>query len=303
MVAARVTPEEHAAWQAKAEAAGVSPSRLLRQATARTRTWTAAEVERERTRQIARVGNNLNQIARWANTHASPMDAIEMIAYLVHIARTLDKVARVGREADGARLVHRPRDRLGRRGGRLPARRAGRGRPAPRGRRGPPRRSRRGGRRRRRAGVRAQVHLRRDRVGAGRPPDGRADRGRAPQVRADGVGGTGAGSLRVDGGRAQRARRRRSRACPRRAVRSGDGQEPQHRPARLAEDVRPAARRLQPRARLESARRPGAGAGAAARPPRLHRRGEAAGGSGGRGRPARVDPGLPGAARRARRRS
>ena len=51
----------------------------------------------------ARIGNNLNQIARWANTHASPMDAIEMIAYLVHIARTLDKVARVGREPDGAR--------------------------------------------------------------------------------------------------------------------------------------------------------------------------------------------------------
>ena len=105
MVAARVTPEEHAAWQAKAAAAGVSPSRLLRQAMARTRTWTAAaaEVERERTRQIARVGNNLNQIARWANTHASPMDAVEMIAYLLHIARTLDKLAGVGREPDGAR--------------------------------------------------------------------------------------------------------------------------------------------------------------------------------------------------------
>ena len=101
----RVSPAEVAAWRAKAEAAGVPLSDLLRQAMARTRTWTAAsaEVERERTRQIARVGNNLNQIARWANTHASPMDAIEMIAYLVHIARTLDKLARVGREADGAR--------------------------------------------------------------------------------------------------------------------------------------------------------------------------------------------------------
>ena len=105
VVRARVTPAEHADWQAKAEAAGVSPSRLLRQAMARTRTWTsaAAEVERERTRQIARVGNNLNQIARWANTHAAPMDAVEMIAYLLHIARTLDKVADVGREPDGAR--------------------------------------------------------------------------------------------------------------------------------------------------------------------------------------------------------
>ena len=105
VVRARVTPAEHADWQAKAEAAGVSPSRLLRQAMARTRTWTAAaaEVERERTRQIARVGNNLNQIARWANTHAAPMDAVEMIAYLLHIARTLDKLAAVGREPDGAR--------------------------------------------------------------------------------------------------------------------------------------------------------------------------------------------------------
>ena len=63
---------------------------------ARTRTWTAAAAEVERTRQIARVGNNLNQIARWANTHAAPMDAVEMIAYLLHIARTLDTVARVG---------------------------------------------------------------------------------------------------------------------------------------------------------------------------------------------------------------
>ena len=105
VVRARVTPAEHADWQAKAAAAGVSPSRLLRQAMARTRTWTAAaaQVERERTRQIARIGNNLNQIARWANTHASPMDAVEMIAYLLHIARTLDKLARVGREPDGAR--------------------------------------------------------------------------------------------------------------------------------------------------------------------------------------------------------
>ena len=31
----------------------------------------AAAVERGRTRQIARIGNNLNQIARWANTYAS----------------------------------------------------------------------------------------------------------------------------------------------------------------------------------------------------------------------------------------
>ena len=100
----RVSPAEVAAWRAKAEAAGVPLSDLLRQAMARTRTWTAAaaEVERERTRQVARIGNNLNQIARWANTHAAPIDAVEIIANLVCISQTLDKLARVGGEADDA---------------------------------------------------------------------------------------------------------------------------------------------------------------------------------------------------------
>ena len=49
----------------------MSLSALLRdgQAMARTRTWTApaAAAERERTRQIARIDNNLNQIVRWAS--------------------------------------------------------------------------------------------------------------------------------------------------------------------------------------------------------------------------------------------
>ena len=62
VVRARVLPSEHAAWQAKAAAAGISPSDLLRHAMARTRTWTAwaVAVERERTRQVAYIGNNLN---------------------------------------------------------------------------------------------------------------------------------------------------------------------------------------------------------------------------------------------------
>ena len=101
----RVSPAELTAWRARAQAAGVPLSDLLRQAMARTRTWTtaAAEFERERTRQIARIGNNLNQIARWANTNAAPIDAVEIIANLVYISHTLDKLARVGGEADDAR--------------------------------------------------------------------------------------------------------------------------------------------------------------------------------------------------------
>ena len=65
LVAVRLTPDESADWRAKAKAGGVPLSALIRRAMARTRTWTvpAAEVERDRTRQVSRIGNNLNQIA------------------------------------------------------------------------------------------------------------------------------------------------------------------------------------------------------------------------------------------------
>ena len=104
MVATRVTPAEHAAWQDKAASAGVSPSALLRQAMARTRTWTAPAlaIERERTRQLARIGNNLNQLARWANTHTSAVEAVAVIANLVSFERSLLAVARMGGDGGNA---------------------------------------------------------------------------------------------------------------------------------------------------------------------------------------------------------
>ena len=99
---ARVTPEELEQWRAKARAAGVSLSELVRQAMARTRTWTAAarEAERERTFQLARVGSNLNQIARWANTHKAAAEAVEVIAHLVAIERDLEALKVRGRHDD-----------------------------------------------------------------------------------------------------------------------------------------------------------------------------------------------------------
>ena len=76
-------------------------------------------------------------------------------------------------------------------------------------------------------------------AGAGGPADRRADRGRARQVRADRLGRARARPLRLVGGRAPRAGRRCARAHLRRPLRPRDGQEPQHRAARLAGDVRP----------------------------------------------------------------
>ena len=100
---ARVSEDELAEWRAKAAAAGVSLSELLRRAMARTRTWTAAaaEVERERTRELARIGSNLNQIARWANTHKTEAEAVQILAHLVAIERELGALAVRGDRHDG----------------------------------------------------------------------------------------------------------------------------------------------------------------------------------------------------------
>ena len=67
MVSTRLTPAEHAAES-------LSPPPCCGKAMARTRTWTAPAMvgESERVRQIARIGNNLNQLARWANPTGSP---------------------------------------------------------------------------------------------------------------------------------------------------------------------------------------------------------------------------------------
>ena len=105
LVAVRVSPTEFAAWRAKAAAAGVPLSALLRRAMARTRTWTApaAEVERERTRQIVRIGNNLNQVARWANIHKTAAEAVEVITHLITIERALAALKFAGSPDSDAR--------------------------------------------------------------------------------------------------------------------------------------------------------------------------------------------------------
>ena len=90
-VKVRAGEAERAEWHAKARSAGLTLSDLVRRSVGRARTWTVAhaEVERERTRELARVGNNLNQIARWANTHKGAIEAVEVIGHLIAIERAL----------------------------------------------------------------------------------------------------------------------------------------------------------------------------------------------------------------------
>ena len=89
----RCTEDDRAAWKNKADAAGLTLSELVRQSLGRVRTWTAKDrrAARERVLQLARIGNNLNQIARWANTHKSAADAGEVIGALISIERLLSE--------------------------------------------------------------------------------------------------------------------------------------------------------------------------------------------------------------------
>ena len=94
----RVTRGEIEGWRELAAAAGMSLSELVRRSAGRARAWhpDRARIERERTLQIARIGANLNQIARWANTHKSAADAVRVTAALAGAAGRARR-ARAGR--------------------------------------------------------------------------------------------------------------------------------------------------------------------------------------------------------------
>ena len=100
----RCTAAERTAWHAKAAAAGLPLSQLVRRALDRVRTWTAkrADLERARTRELARIGSNLNQLARWANTHKSALEAVTVIAHLTALSRALAALGSQENEADDA---------------------------------------------------------------------------------------------------------------------------------------------------------------------------------------------------------
>jgi hypothetical protein len=45
--------------------------------------------EKERLRQLARIGVNLNQLARWANTHKRTVEAVEVLTALASLEREI----------------------------------------------------------------------------------------------------------------------------------------------------------------------------------------------------------------------
>jgi hypothetical protein len=90
-VAVRLTDEEKLDWDLKAHAAGLSISQLVREAMNRVRVKNVGDraIQIERTRQISKIGNNLNQIARWINRYKTSADTVEVVTHLVAIEQAL----------------------------------------------------------------------------------------------------------------------------------------------------------------------------------------------------------------------
>ena len=88
LVKLRVTPAEKEAITAKAEAQGQTVTDFIRQRALDYR-LRQTPLEKEHVRQLARIGANLNQLARWANIHKGRAEVIDVLAALVNLEREL----------------------------------------------------------------------------------------------------------------------------------------------------------------------------------------------------------------------
>ena len=77
----RVTQEEQAAIKTMAAEAGQTVSDYIRGRLSNHRIRQTA-AERDIVRQLARIGSNINQIARWANIYTNRIDAIDILMRL-----------------------------------------------------------------------------------------------------------------------------------------------------------------------------------------------------------------------------
>lgn len=86
----RASTDEISHWRSLAEAAGMPLSDLVRLSLGRVRPWSPgdAAAAAARTAQIARIGNNLNQIARRVNGSAHPQ-RLRILAELASIEERL----------------------------------------------------------------------------------------------------------------------------------------------------------------------------------------------------------------------
>jgi uncharacterized protein (DUF1778 family) len=84
----RVTLEEKKDIAAKAEGQGQTVTDFIRQRALDYR-LRQTPLEKERLLQLARIGANLNQLARWANRHKNRADTVEVLAALMSLERAV----------------------------------------------------------------------------------------------------------------------------------------------------------------------------------------------------------------------
>ncbi|MDL2259700.1 plasmid mobilization relaxosome protein MobC [Deltaproteobacteria bacterium OttesenSCG-928-K17] len=87
----RVTSEEREAVQTAATEAGLTVSDYVRLRLAHQRARQTA-AERDTLTHLARIGSNINQIARWANTHANRIDALDILMRLDGLQADIRKI-------------------------------------------------------------------------------------------------------------------------------------------------------------------------------------------------------------------
>lgn len=94
------TPDERAEWHAAAAAAGMTLSDLFRShpllstklVGRATRRGAYTGADPALLAGIARIGNNVNQLARWANAYKSAADAVLVLAALAAVERQLSSL-------------------------------------------------------------------------------------------------------------------------------------------------------------------------------------------------------------------
>lgn len=88
----RVNDSELAQIKEKAAEANLTISDLLRKSTLDF-TLRKTKLNREKIRHLARIGSNINQLARWANTYKHKAPALEAILWLNRLTNEVHQIA------------------------------------------------------------------------------------------------------------------------------------------------------------------------------------------------------------------
>ncbi len=88
----RVTESEFSDFRARASEAGMTVSDLVRFRLTGYRVRQTS-TDRDRLRELSRIGSNINQLARWANSRKTAAPALEVILWLARLVEAVNVVA------------------------------------------------------------------------------------------------------------------------------------------------------------------------------------------------------------------